>query len=264
MLPYDIRCHVFDKNRDGFTAMTKSVQSGRSLQYVQQTEVFNFNTIGENALYRAVCEEKPVAYIKKLIDEGADESARCSYGRKTPLLRSMSYHGPMHELTSFLQQTPNAPVDVGDRHGMTPLHCLVNYVRWTPFEYEMVYLEQLLRNGANPFRLNEYGYTAREHFMYLATIMKDPTKANAVADRLKVVEDSLVEAINHPRLIAVMMSIQERLGAGSPLSEINPDILRMIVDFSTGALMTPDDIGVMETEEVRGYVREIMINPPAI
>ena len=264
MPPYDIRYHVFDKNSDGFTAMTRSVQSGRSLEYVQQTEVFNFNTMGENALYRAVCEQKPVAHLQKLIDQGADESACCGYAKETPLIRSMFYSYPVHDLTSFLQQTPNAPVDVGDRNGRTPLHCLVKYVRWSHLDYEMVYLEQLLRNGANPFRTDRYGYTTREHFMDIAGKMDDPTKANAVANRLKMVEDCLVEAINHPRLIAVMMSIQERLGADSPLSEIDPDILRMIMEHPKGVLVTPDDIGEMETEEVRGYVREIMINPPAI
>ena len=55
-----------------------------------------------------------------------------------------------------------------------------------------------------------------------------------------------------------MMSIQKRLGADSPLSEMDPDIIRMIMEHSNGARMTPDDIGEMETGEVRGYVREIM------
>ena len=168
MPAYDTRYHVFDKNRDGFSAIVRSAQTGRSLQYIQQTEVFKLFFWGENELFRAVCEHKPVANLQKLIDEWADESACCTYSKATPLIRSMFFCGPVHELTSFLQQTPNAPVDVGDRHGMTPLHCLVNYVRWTPFEYEMVYLEQLLRNGANPFRRDENGHTARELLMYTA------------------------------------------------------------------------------------------------
>ena len=89
--------------------------------------------------------------------------------------------------------------------------------------------------------------------------MKNPTKANAVANRLKMVEDCLLEEINRPRMIAVMMGIQDRIGADSPLSTLDADTLRMIVEQSTGALMTPYDIGQMKTGEVRDYVKAIMI-----
>jgi hypothetical protein len=67
-------------------------------------------------------------------------------------------------------------------------------------------------------------------------------------------EDGLVEDINNQRLMAVMMATQERIGADSPLSELDPDILRMILD-SMGALLTPEDVGKMGEEEVRALKR---------
>lgn len=221
----------------------------------------NKNFTGQTQFYRAVVEHRPVEYLQELIDSGADESVRCDMFKETALLRSMYYRNSGHPIISFLQQTPNAPVDVGDHHGTTPLHKLVSIMIWSPGEYEMVYLEQLLRNGANPFRRDIEGYTPRRRFEETAAKMKDPDKAFAIAviDRLNIVEDCLVEAINHPRLIAVMMAVQKRLGADSPLSEIDPDILRMIIEHSTGALMTPYDIGVMETGQVRDHVKAVMI-----
>ena len=54
--------------------------------------------------------------------------------------------------------------------------------------------------------------------------------------------------------MAVMMSKQKRIGADSQLSQIEPEILRMILD-SVGALLTPDDIGEMNTEKVRALKR---------
>ena len=268
---------VFNKNSDHQTAMDRVLESGLSLEYIQRTEVFDRSYVGETALFRAVVQRKPVAIIQKLIDEGADESVRCGYGKDTPLLYSLQSSYPVHLsgssiypdssvhwLMSFLQQTSNAPVDVGDRDGITPLHSLVdmmirsqwNHTNDQSVDYEMVYLEQLLQNGANPFRRDKYGYTPRDLFMETAVKLKAPTKANAKINCLKMVEDCLVEDINHPRLMAVMMATQKRVGADSPLSELDPDILRMIVEM--GALMTPDDIGEMRTEEVRVYVKAIM------
>ena len=54
--------------------------------------------------------------------------------------------------------------------------------------------------------------------------------------------------------MAVMMATQERIGADSPLSELDPDILRMILD-SMGSLLTPEDVGKMGEEEVRALKR---------
>jgi hypothetical protein len=86
--------------------------------------------------------------------------------------------------------------------------------------------------------------------MYAAAHMRNPTKVHAIINHLKMAEDGLVEDFNHQRLMAVMMATQERIGADSPLSELDPDILRMIVE-SMGALLTPEDIGKMQTEELR-------------
>jgi hypothetical protein len=167
-----------------------------------------------------------------------------------------------HDVVSFLIQTPNAPVNVGDSRGTTPLHALGEMIRWPGGTGHltkgggsvMVLVEQLLSNGANPFIENEAGYTPRDRFMYAAAHMRNPTKVHAIINRLKMAQDGLVEDINNQRLMAVMTATQERIGADSPLSELDPDILRMIVE-SMGALMTPEDIGEMPTEELRALKR---------
>jgi len=249
----------FNKNSNGMTAIDVSDERGLTVEYVQQTGVFDFNRFGETQLYRAVVDNRPVAKLQNLIDEGADENVRCDYNMETPLLRSMYYRNSGNPIILFLQQTPNAPVDVGDHHGTTPLHKLVSIMIWAPGD-EMVYLEQLLRKGANPFRRDNEGYTPRDRFEETAAQMKHPVKAFAIAviDRLKIVEDSLVEAINHPRSMAVMMAVHKRLGTDSSLSELDPDILRMIIEHSMGALMTPYDIGEMQIGEVKENVQAVM------
>ena len=260
MRDYDYRYHVFDRNSEGLSAADVSTVSNRPLEYVLRREVFNFNSRSETVFYRAVMDDKPIAYLQKLLDEGADESVGCGVVNETALLSSI--YVQTHDVISFLLQTPNAPVSVGDHYGTTPLHRLGRMIRWSrgPSYFtagggsEMVYVEQLLSKGANPFIKDTDGYTPRDRFMDSAIHMRDPTKAHAVINRLKMAEDGLVEDINNQRLVAVMMATQKRLGAASPLSELDPDILRMIVD-SMGALLTPDDIAEMPTEELRALKR---------
>ena len=273
MRDHDDRLDVFDRNSEGWSAADSSEISGQSLQYVLQNEVFNFNARKETFFYRAVMDDKHIAYLRRLLDEGADQSVRCGYGKTTALLHSI--HVQSHDIISLLLQTPNAPVGVGDLYGTTPLHELVTMMRF-PEGFErrgpdgesrlakgsgcvMVYVEQLLSKGANPLMKDENGDTPRDCFIQTAAGMKDedlkdPTKAYAIINSLKMAEDGLVEDINNQRLMAVMMATQERIGADSPLSELDPDILRMIVE-SMGALMTPEDIGKMQTEELRAFKR---------
>ena len=266
MRDYDYRLDDFDRNSEGLSAADSSRRSGQSRQYVLQREVFNFNVMGDTELYLAVMESKPIAYLQKLIDEGADESVRCGFGQITALLNSIDYQ--THDVVSFLIQTPNAPVNVGRRDGTTPLHELGDI--WTRRSSRgltkggccvMVYVEQLLSKGANPFIKNRAGSTPRDRFMLSAARMRDPTEAHAIINRLKMAEDGLVEDINNQRLMAVMMATQKRIGADSPLSELDADILRMIVERSMGALLTPDYIGKMQTAEVRNLKR-IGFSPP--
>ena len=257
MRDYDYRFDVFDRNSEGWSAASVSSLSGRSSQYVPEREVFDFNAMGETVFYRAVSDEKPIAYLQKLLDEGADESVRCGYGQQTALLCSMRYSRPRPDVFLFLQQTPNAAVSVGDRGGTTPLHNLAHmlYDKTTVLGSEMVYIEQLLGNGANPCIRDIDGRTPRDVFIFTAARLNNPTKVHAITNRLKMAEDCLVEDVNNQRLMAVMMATQERIGADSPLSELDPDILRMIVERSMGALLTADDIGEMQTEEIRALKR---------
>ena len=266
MRAYDKKFDDFNMNSFGNSAADVAKSIRQSIQYVLQREAFNFNSMGETIFYRAVMDNQPIAYLQQLLDEGADESVRCGFGQITALLNSIDYQ--THDVVSFLIQTPNAPVSVGSRDGTTPLHEL-GYI-WTRRSSRgltkgggcvMVYVEQLLSKGANPFIKNRAGSTPRDLFMLTAAQIRDPTKAHAIVNRLKMAEDGLVEDINNQRLMAVMMATQERIGADSPLSELDPDILRMIVERSMGALLTPDDIGKMQTAEVRNLKR-IGFSPP--
>ena len=225
--------------------MDRSEKSGHSLESVQRTEVFDRNEKGFTALFEAVMFRKPVAYLQKLIDEGADESARCADGM-TPLMCSIIGHR-QHDTFFFLTGTRNAPLDVGDNDGETPLMSLM-------VDNGIEYIEQLLKNGANPFIKDKYGKTAREHYLYNGSPTWKP-----IINLLRTVEDCLLEDINRSRLMAVMMAIQKRVGADSPLSVLDEDTLLMIVKNSTGVLMTPDDIGRMKNGEIRDYVKAIMI-----
>jgi hypothetical protein len=216
--------------------------------------------MGDTEFYQAVVESKPIAYLQKLIDEGADESVRCECAKQTALFCSIYIQSP--DVVSFLIQTPNAPVNVCNRYGATPLHKLGQLIGWPSWMSRltkgggsvMVLVEQLLSNGANPFIKDEDGYTPRDLFMEAAAKMRDPTKVHAIINRLKMAQDGLVEDINNQRVLAVMMATHERIGDDSPLSELDPDILRMIVD-SMGVLLTPDDIGKMGGEEIRALKR---------
>jgi hypothetical protein len=260
MRDYDYRYDVFDRNSERWSAVDQSNLTGHSLQYVQDTEVFNFNAMGETVFYRAVSDRKPIAYLQRLLDKGADESVRCGYGKATALSHAIACG--THDIVTFLLQTPNAPVSVGTRDGDTPLHQLGIMIRWSDGTSHltkgggcvMVYVEQLLSKGANPFIKDIDGYTPRDRFMQATATTRDPIEAHAIINRLKMAEDGLVEDINNQRLMAVMMATQERIGAYSPLSELDPDILRMIVD-PMGALLTPDDIGEMGGEEIRALKR---------
>ena len=260
MRAYDKRYDVFDRNSERWSAADLSSLGGHSLQYVLRREVFNFNAMGETVFYRDCADRKPIAHLQRLLDKGADESVRCGYGQTTALSDAISCG--THDIVTFLLQTPNAPVSVGNLHGATPLHKLGRMIRWPDNTSHltngggcvMVYVEQLLSKGADPFIKDKDGSTPRDRFMLSAAKMRDPTEAHAIINRLKMAEDGLVEDINNQRLMAVMMATQERIGADSPLSELDPDILRMIVD-SMGALMTPEDIGEMPTEELRALKR---------
>ena len=260
MRAYDKKFDDFNMNSFGNSAADVAKYIRQSIQYVLQMEAFNFNSMGETVFYRAVMDNQPIAYLQQLLDEGADESVRCGFGQITALLNSIDYQ--THDVVSFLIQTPNAPVNVGRRDGTTPLHELGDI--WTRRSSRgltkggccvMVYVEQLLSTGANPFIKDRAGSTPRDLFMLTAAQKRDPTKARAIVNRLKMAEDGLVEDINNQRLMAVMMATQERIGADSPLSELDPDILRMIVERSMGALLTADDIGEMQTEEIRALKR---------
>jgi hypothetical protein len=261
MRDYDYRYDVFDRNSEGWSAAEQSTLTHRSIEYVRRREVFNFNAMGETVFYRAVSDRKPIAHLQRLLDKGADESVRCGYGKATALSHAIACG--THDIVTFLLQTPNAPVSVGTRDGGTPLHQLGKMIRWSDGTSHlttgggcvMVYVEQLLSKGANPFIRDIDGYTPRDRFMQAEaeirrSLRRDPTEAHAIINRLKMAEDGLVEDINNQRLMAVMMATQERIGADSPLSELDPDILRMIVK-SMGALLTPDDIGEMDEGELR-------------
>ena len=103
------------------------------------------------------------------------------------------------------------------------------------------------------------GTTAREIYQK----DRDP-KVHAIMNRLKMVEDCLIEDINHSMVVddsvAVMMGVHKRLGAESSFSELDPDVLRMIIEYSMEKRIptTPDDIGQMENEKVSEYVKSIM------
>jgi len=260
MRDYDCRLDDFDRNSEGLIAADSARRRGQTVEYVRQTEVFHFNVMGETEFYQAVVESKPIAYIQKLIDEGADESVRCECTKQTALFCSIFFRHP--DVVSFLIQTPNAPVNVVDRYGTTPLHRIGHMIRspsWMSRLTEkggcvMVYVEQLLSKDANPFIKDEDGYTPRDLFIQAIARMSDPTDAYAIINRLKMAEDGLFQDINNQRLMAVMMSKQKRIGADSQLSQIEPEILSMILD-SVGALLTPDDIGEMNTEKVRALKR---------
>jgi hypothetical protein len=262
MRDYDNRLDDFDKNFSGLSAADSAGRRGQTVEYVRRTEVFNFNFWGETEFYQAVVEKKPIAYLQELIDEGADESVRCEFAKETALLCSVSMFSQSPDVVSFLIQTPNAPVNVGNHNGTTPLHRIGHMIR-SPWYMNrltekggsvMVYVEQLLSKDANPFIKDEDGYTPRDLFIEAIARMSDPTDAHAIINRLKMAEDGLFQDINNQRLMAVMMSKQKRIGADSQLSQIEPEILRMIVD-SMGALLTPDDIGEMNTEKVRALKR---------
>ena len=237
--------------------MDRSVKGDISLEYVQQTEVFDRNVKGYTALFQAVVDRKPVKYLQKLIDEGADESVCCGWEMMTPLLRSMCDNYPVQDTILFLIQTRNAPVNVGDKFGDTPLSSLISV------DYEMVYLEQLLQNGANPFIIKKYGTTARIELEQKPEWCKSP-KIHAIINRLKMVEDCLIEDINHTIVVddsmAVMMGVHKRLGAESSLSELDPDVLRMVIKHYMEKRIptTPDDVAQMENGKVSGYVKSIM------
>jgi len=227
--------------------MDRSEESGHSLEFVQRTEVFDRNENNRTALYQAVVDRKPVAYLQKLIDELADESARCDDGI-TPLMRLMYDNYLQRDTFFFLSGTRNAPLDVGDNNGETPLMTLI-FVG-----YDMEFLEQLLKNGANPFIKNKHGQTAREKYQQGGS-----RKVQDIIHRLKTVEDGLLEEINHERLTAVMRGVQQRISAGSPLSILDEDTIRMIVGDFTEFSITSDDIGKMKNGEARDYVKATMI-----
>ena len=257
-----IRLDDFDKNSEGRSATDSARRRGQTVEYVRRTENFNFNFWGETELYRAVVDNKPIAYLRELIDEGADESVGSDFAKETALLCSVSNFNQPPDNVSFLIQTPNAPVNVGNRHGTTPLHRIGHMIisRWYMSHVTenggsvISYVEQLLSKDANPFIKDEDGYTPRDLFMQATAKMGDPTEAHAIINRLKMAEDGLVTDINNQRLMAVMLATQARIGTDSPISELDPEILRMIVD-SMGALLTPDDIGKMGEEEIRDLKR---------
>ena len=76
-------------------------------------------------------------------------------------------------------------VYVCDEDGRTPLMSL-------DVDFGIEYIEQLLKNGANPFIKDKYGKTARQHYLYLGS-----PKLKASILLLKRVEDYLLEEINH-------------------------------------------------------------------
>jgi len=262
MRDYDYRLDDFDKNQKGWSAADLAGRRGQTVEYVRRTEVFNFNFWGETELYRAVVDNKPIAYLRELIDEGADESVGSDFAKETALLCSVSNFNQPPDNVSFLIQTPNAPVNVGNDHGKTPLHRLGYMIisRWYMSHVTenggsvISYVEQLLSKDANPFIKDEDGYTPRDLFIQAIARMDDPTEAIAIIDRLKMAEDGLFQKINNQRMMAFMMGKQRRLGADSQLSRIEPEILRMIME-NMGALLTPDDIGEMNTEKVRALKR---------
>ena len=262
MRDYDYRLDDFDKNTKGLSATESAGTRGQTVEYVRRNDFFHFNFWGETQFYQAVVENKPIAYLQELIDEGADESVRCEFTKETALLCSVSMFSQSPDVVSFLIQTPNAPVNVGNRHGTTPLHRIGHMIisRWYMSHLTenggsaMVYVEQLLSKDANPFIKDEDGYTPRDLFIQAIERMNNPTEAYAIINRLKMAEDGLFQDINNQRLMAIMMSKQRRLGADSQLCQIEPEILRMILD-SVGALLTPDDIGEMNTEKVRALKR---------
>ena len=265
MRDYDYRLDDFDKNTKGLSAAESAGRRGQTVEYVRRTEVFHFNVMGGTELYQAIVEGshvRPIAYLQKLIDEGADESVRCEFAKETALLCSVSIFSQSPDVVSFLIQTPNAPVNVGNHNGTTPLHRIGHMIisRWYMSHLTenggsvISYVEQLLSKDANPFTKDEDGYTPRDLFIQAIERMNDPTEAYAIINRLKIAEDGLFQELNNQRSMAFMMGKQRRLGADSQLCQIEPEILRMIVD-NMGALLTPDDIGEMNTEKVRALKR---------
>jgi hypothetical protein len=191
---------------------------------------------------------------------------QCGYNQDTALSYAISCG--THDIVTFLLQTPNAPVNVANRHGATPLHKLGKMIKNTGYGGQShltegggsltVYVAQLLSKGANPFKEDEDGYTPRGRFVQsaksIAESMRDPAEALAIAERLKTAEHVLVEDINRPRLMAIMTAAHEGLGPDAPRSELDPALVHEIA-ASMGALLAPEAIGEMGDEQVRALTR---------
>jgi hypothetical protein len=134
---------------------------------------------------------------------------------------------PRHVMDTLLSSgaDPNLPNCMGE----TPLHRIASSCDGNA-EEKADKVQALLDHGADPHRLDKWGRTAGDIGKY-----RNPSisamLANAVAVMLanavaaKKLEDSRV------RITTVHMALHPRLGVGSPINVLDPEIMRMISDI---------------------------------
>jgi len=206
-----------------------------------------------NKLYSAVEFYQPVEYLDDLIhNQGVDERTLGGVGF-TPLRLAQILN--RREQFTFLSNTPNAPINVKDCRGCTPL--------WHAADNEdYMFVKVLLRAGCNPFTQDRRGRTSRR----LLENRKDGIVSREAPDcinMLRFVEDHVMELISAEQtnraantLQLMMMSRHER-GTESPLRMLPNEILELISEES--ARRTFQDIEHIRNDTMSVFVKKVMI-----
>ncbi|KAJ1482331.1 ankyrin repeat-containing domain protein, partial [Baffinella frigidus] len=136
-----------------------------------------------------------------LLQHGADVTAEEAYGRTALHLAAFKGHGAMARL--LLQH--GADVSANDSHGLTALHI-------GAFQGHATVVRVLIEHRANVLAETNLGWTA----VFIA----------AVHSHLEVVAMLKAEAVSRAKCVAFAMGHHARLGAGSMVEALDPEVVR--------------------------------------
>jgi len=128
-----------------------------------------------------------------------------------------------------------ADINLKGRQGLTPMHWAMK----SPENITHV-VRTIVRMGADVSLTNEYGITAMDDALYMSRVIRRGRSphANAIADNMMLNVDAYVdevrkledeEMVRHCQ-VAFAMGIHPRLGEGSKLRLLYPDVLRMVLE----------------------------------